>query len=191
MTTLIGIVVAAPGVRVTPDKSGPAFAAFEGLIGGLLAYMALGAVAAVMLGGIGWAVGERLGFDRAGNAGKMGVIAGLGLGFLAGCAVTLVNKFIDAGGGHGNLGIAASAVNAPLYNQIKPVVGWLISYGGLAAVVAVGLGGIGWAIGERLGMDRMSLVGKMGVFAGLGLALLTGACVSLVNFMINLGAGVR
>lgn len=191
MTALTEIILAGPGVTVTPDTTGPAYAAFEGLIGGLLAYMALGAVASVMLGGIAWGVGERLGFDRAGNAGKMGVLAGLGLGFLAGACVSLVNKFISAGGGHGNLAIAANALNAPLYNQIKPVVGWLISYGGLGAVVAVGLGGIGWAIGERIGMDRMSLVGKMGVFAGLGLALLTGACVSLVNFMINVGTGVH
>jgi hypothetical protein len=41
-----------------------------------------------------------------------------------------------------------------------------------------------------MGMDRMSLVGKMGVFAGLGLALLTGCGVALVNFMIKTGAGV-
>ncbi|WAX58506.1 DUF6112 family protein [Jatrophihabitans cynanchi] len=183
------IVSAGPGVTVTPSN-GPGYAAFQGLIGGLLAYAGLAAVAAVMLGGIGWGVGERLGFDRAGNAGKMGVIAGMALGFLVGAAVSLVNKFIDAGGGTGNLSIAANSANAPLYNTIKPVVGWLISYGGLAAVVAVVLGGIGWALGERMGMDRMSLVGKMGVFAGLGLALLTGACVALVNFMIGAGGGV-
>ena len=102
-----------------------------------------------------------------------------------------MNKFIHAGGGHANLAIAANRASAPLYDQIKPVVGWLISYGGLAAVAAVVLGGIGWALGERMGMDRMSLVGKMGVFAGLGLALLTGACVALVNFMINVGGTVR
>ena len=58
-------------------------------------------------------------------------------------------------------------------------------------MVAVVLGGAGWALGERIGMDRMSLVGKMGVFAGLGLALLTGCCVSLVNFMITSGASVK
>lgn len=181
----------APPVVVTPSDNAPAFAAFTGLVGGLLAYAGLAAVAAVMLGGISWGVGERLGFDRAGNAGKMGVIAGMGLGFLVGAAVSLVNKFITAGGGHGNLSIAANEANAPLYNQVKPIVGWLIQYGGLAAVVAVVLGGVGWALGERMGMDRMSLVGKMGVFAGLGLALLTGCCVSLVNFMINSGAGVH
>jgi hypothetical protein len=183
------IVLVGPGVNVTPSN-GPGYAAFSWLIGGLLAYAGLAAVAAVMLGGIGWGVGERLGFDRAGNAGKMGVIAGMALGFLVGAAVSLVNKFIDAGGGKGNLAIAANSAHAPLYNTIKPVVGWLISYGGLAAVVAVVLGGIGWALGERMGMDRMSLVGKMGVFAGLGLALLTGACVALVNFMIGAGGGV-
>jgi len=185
----ITTIVLGGGVSVTPGH-GPGYAAFSALIGGLLAYAGLAAVAAVMLGGIGWGVGERLGFDRAGNAGKMGVIAGMALGFLVGAAVSLVNKFIDAGGGRGNLAIAANTANAPLYNTIKPVVGWLISYGGLAAVVAVVLGGIGWALGERIGMDRMSLVGKMGLFAGLGLALLTGAGVALVNFMIGAGGGV-
>lgn len=181
----------AAGVSVTPDMNGPAYAQFKSLIGGLLAYAGLAAIAAVMLGGIGWALGERLGFDRAGNAGKMGVLAGLGLGFLTGAAVALVNRFVTAGGGHGTLRIAASTASAPLYTQLRPVVGWLIGYGALAAVAAVVLGGIGWALGERLGMDRMSLVGKMGVFAGLGLGLLTGACVTLVNFMITTGATTR
>jgi hypothetical protein len=184
----LGVVLAA-GVQVTPGR-GPGYAAFTSLVGGLLAYAGLAAVAAVMLGGIGWAVGERLGFDRAGNAGKMGVIAGMGLGFLVGAAVSLVNKFIVAGGGRGTLSIAPNTAHAPLYNTVRPVVGWLISYGGVAAVVAVLLGGIGWALGERVGLDRMSLVGKMGVFAGLGLALLTGAGVALVNFMIGAGGGV-
>lgn len=176
-------------VNVSPGQ-GPGYDAFTSLIGGLLAYAGLASVAAVMLGGISWGVGERLGFDRAGNAGKMGVLAGMGLGFLVGAAVSLVNKFITAGGGSGNLAIAANSANAPLYNRIKPVVGWLISYGGLAAVVTVVLGGIGWALGERLGLERMSTVGKVGVFAGLGLALLTGAGVALVNFMIRSGGGV-
>jgi hypothetical protein len=185
------IVLAGPGVSVTPDNNAPAYAAFTSLIGGLLAYAGLAAVAATMIGGISWGLGERLGFDRAGNAGKMGVIAGMGLGFLVGSAVALVNKFISAGGGHGSLSIAATSANAPLYNTIKPVVGWTISYGGIAAVATVILGGIGWALGERAGMDRMSLVGKMGVFAGLGLGLLTGACVALVNFMISIGGTVR
>jgi len=183
--------VLAGGVDVTPTDNAPAYAAFTSLIGGLLAYGGLAAVAATMLGGISWGLGERLGFDRAGNAGKMGVIAGMGLGFLVGAAVALVNKFISAGGGHGNLSIAASSANAPLYNTIKPVVGWTISYGGIAAVATVVLGGIGWALGERTGMDRVSLVGKVGVFVGLGLGLLTGACVALVNFMIHTGGTVH
>ena len=183
------IIFAGSGVTVSPGR-GPGYAAITGLVGGLLAYAGLAAVAAVMLGGIGWAVGERLGFDRAGNAGKMGVIAGMALGFLVGAAVSLVNNFIAAGGGTGDLAIAADSASAPLYDNIKPVVGWLISYGGIAAVVAVVLGGMGWALGERMGMDRMSLVAKMGVFAGLGLALLTGASVSLVNFMIGQGGNV-
>jgi len=191
MSVIIMGLLADGGVVVTPTNDAPAFAAFTSLIGGLLAYAGLAAVAAVMLGGIGWGVGERLGFERAGNAGKMGVIAGMGLGFLVGSAVAVVNNFIDIGGGKGNLHIAANSANAPLYNQIKPIVGWLIQYGAIAAVVAVVLGGIGWALGERVGMDRMSLVGKMGVFAGLGLALLTGSCVALVNFMITSGAGVK
>ena len=185
------VILADGGVVVTPDNNAPAFAAFTGLIGGLLAYAGLAAVAATMLGGISWGVGERLGFDRAGNAGKMGVLAGMGLGFLVGGAVALVTKFIAAGGGTGNLSIAASTANAPLYDTIKPVVGWTISYGGIAAVATVVLGGIGWALGERVGMDRMSLVGKTGVFAGMGLGLLTGACVALVNFMITTGGTVR
>src|SRR5437773_2456635 len=81
--------------------------------------------------------------------------------------------------------------NAPAYAAFTSLIGGLLAYAGLAAVAAVVLGGAGWALGERIGMDRMSLVGKMGVFTGLGLALLTGCCVSLVNFMITSGASVK
>lgn len=175
-------------VEVTPDTSGPAYEQMKSLIGGLLAYGGLAAVAAVMLGGIAWALGERMGLDRASQGGKMGILAGLGLGFVVGAAVSLVNKFITAGGGTGSLAIAANTASAPLYDRIRPVVGWLIAYGALAAVAAVVLGGIGWALGERLGMDRMSLVGKTGIFVGLALGLLSGAGVALVNFMITAGA---
>jgi glucose dehydrogenase len=177
----------AADVEVTPSGDAPGIEAATNLVGGLLAYAGLFAVAAVLLGGIAWALGERVGLDRASQGGKMGVIAGLGLGFLTGAAVGLVNRFSRAGGGEGNLTVAA---NAPGYDIIQPVVGWLISYGALAALAAVILGGIGWALGERLGFDRMSLVGKAGIFVGLGLGLLTGASVTLVNFFINSGAGV-
>jgi hypothetical protein len=154
--SMIAGMLADGGVSVTPTDNAPAYAAFTSLIGGLLAYAGLAAVAAVMLGGIGWGVGERLGFDRAGNAGKMGVIAGMGLGFLVGAAVSLVNKFIDAGGGTGNLRIAANSANAPLYNQVKPIVGWLIQYGGIAAVARRRARRRRRALGERIGMDRMA-----------------------------------
>lgn len=186
-------VLAAPAalaipVDVQPSGDAPGTQAFSNFISGFIAYGSLAALVALMLGGIAWALGERLGMDRASQGGRMGVLAGLGLGFLMGGVVSLINKMITAGGGQGNLAITGNTANAPGYAIIAPVAGWFLTYGALAAVAAAVLGGIGWALGERLGFDRMSLVGKGGVFAGMGLGLLTGCAVALVNFVDAAGS---
>jgi hypothetical protein len=67
------------------------------LVNGLAAYAVIAAVAAVLLGGIAWALGERMGLERASSVGKSGVIAGFGLAFLVGAAAAFVEFFLETG----------------------------------------------------------------------------------------------
>lgn len=85
-------------VEVEPDDSkAPGINALKDLVNGLAAYAVIAAVAAVLLGGIAWALGERMGLDRASAVGKSGVIAGFGLAFLVGAAAAFVNFFLATG----------------------------------------------------------------------------------------------
>ncbi|CUU57273.1 hypothetical protein Ga0074812_111109 [Parafrankia irregularis] len=85
-------------VEVKPDEAkAPGINALKDLVNGLAAYAVVAAVASVLLGGIAWALGERMGLDRASAVGKSGVLAGFGLAFLVGAAATFVNFFIATG----------------------------------------------------------------------------------------------
>jgi hypothetical protein len=85
-------------ISINPDRSkAPGIDALQDLVNGLAAYAVVAAVAAVLLGGIAWALGERMGLERASSLGKSGVIAGFGLAFLVGAAAAFVNFFLETG----------------------------------------------------------------------------------------------
>jgi hypothetical protein len=92
------LLLASGPVNVTPqDSNAPGINALKSLVNGLAAYAVIAAVAAVLLGGIAWALGERMGLDRASSVGKSGVLAGFGLAFLVGAAAAFVNFFLATG----------------------------------------------------------------------------------------------
>lgn len=85
-------------VKVNPDDTkAPGINALKDLVNGLAAYAVIAAVAAVLLGGIAWALGERMGLERASTVGKSSVIAGFGLAFLVGAAAAFINFFLATG----------------------------------------------------------------------------------------------
>jgi hypothetical protein len=85
-------------IQVNPDDSkAPGINALKDLVNGLAAYAIIAAVASVLLGGIAWALGERMGLDRASSLGKSGVLAGFGLAFLVGAAAAFVTFFLKTG----------------------------------------------------------------------------------------------
>jgi hypothetical protein len=100
-------------VDVKPDDSkAPGINALKDLVNGLAAYAVIAAVAAVLLGGIAWALGERMGYDRASMVGKGGVIAGFGLAFLVGAAAAIVNFALATG--------ATASSEAPKTSGLRP-----------------------------------------------------------------------
>ena len=93
------VLAASPAqVTLSPDDSNaPGLNALKDLVNGLAAYAVIAALASVLLGGIAWALGERMGLDRASSVGKSGVLAGFGLAFLVGAAAAFVNFFLATG----------------------------------------------------------------------------------------------
>ena len=61
-------------------------------------------------------------------------------------------------------------------------------YAIIACLVGLLLSGLILVIGPRIGFDRASTVGKVGIFASLGGAFLIGISATLVNFFYNAGA---
>gem|GEM_PF-4311579 len=83
-------------LAVAPAES-PATAPLKHLVNSIAAYALVAAVAAVLIGGLGWALGTRLGFDSASVAGRNSVVAGLALAFLVGSTTALVNYLLATG----------------------------------------------------------------------------------------------
>jgi len=84
--------------------------------------------------------------------------------------------------------LAAGARNAPGAAAISDLINTIGFYAIIACLVGLLLSGLILVIGPRLGFDRASSVGKIGIFAALGGAFLIGISATLVNFFYNAGA---
>ena len=84
--------------------------------------------------------------------------------------------------------IAAGAQNAPGSAAISDLINTIGFYAIIACLVGLLLSGLILAIGPRLGFNQASTVGKVGIFASLGVAFLVGISATLVNFFYNAGA---
>ena len=84
--------------------------------------------------------------------------------------------------------LAAGAQNAPGAAAISDLINTIGFYAIIACLVGLLLSGLILVIGPRLGFDRASSVGKIGIFAALGGAFLIGISATLVNFFYNAGA---
>lgn len=78
--------------------------------------------------------------------------------------------------------------DAPATESLTRLINALATYAIYAAVAAVLIGGIAWALGERMGLDRASMMGKSGVIAGMGLAFLVGSAAAFVSFFLETGS---
>ena len=84
--------------------------------------------------------------------------------------------------------IAAGAKNAPGSQAISDLINTIGFYAIVACLVGLLLSGLILAIGPRLGFTQASTIGKVGIFASLGVAFLVGISATLVNFFYNAGA---
>ena len=84
--------------------------------------------------------------------------------------------------------IAAGARNAPGSQAISDLINTIGFYAIIACLVGLLLSGLILAIGPRLGFTQASTIGKVGIFASLGVAFLVGISATLINFFYNAGA---
>ena len=84
--------------------------------------------------------------------------------------------------------IAAGAQNAPGSQAIGDLINTIGFYAIVACLLGLLLSGLILAIGPRLGFNQASTVGKVGIFASLGVAFLVGISATLINFFYNAGA---
>ena len=87
-----------PTVDITPNTTGlPGIAALEKIVGALLTFGLIAAVAGVALSAIAWAVGSHSANPHVAGRGKSGVLVAGAAAMLIGAASTLVTFFTAAG----------------------------------------------------------------------------------------------
>lgn len=87
-----------PSVDVTPNQNGlPGIAAIEKIVGALLTFGLIAAVAGIAISAIAWAIGSHSSNPHIAGRGKTGVLVSAGAAMLIGAANTLVTFFSAAG----------------------------------------------------------------------------------------------
>ena len=87
-----------PAVNITPNTNGlPGLAALEKIVGAILTFGLVAAVAAVAVSAIAWAIGSTSSNPHIAGRGKNGVIIAGAAALLIGAANTLVTFFANAG----------------------------------------------------------------------------------------------
>lgn len=87
-----------PNVDVTPNTSGlPGLAAIEKVVGAMLTFGLVAAVAGIAVSAAAWAIGSSSSNPHIAGRGKTGVIVAGGAAMLIGAANTLITFFANAG----------------------------------------------------------------------------------------------
>ncbi|MGO3864181.1 DUF6112 family protein [Glutamicibacter arilaitensis] len=70
---------------------------------------------------------------------------------------------------------------------LSSIVGALLTITLIVAVLMVVISGIIWAVSSSAGNAQSAAKGKVGVFVALGAAVLAGAAITWMNFLLRLG----
>lgn len=73
-------------------------------------------------------------------------------------------------------------------SQLRAIVGALLTYGLITAVVMVVICAATWAIGSANGSWQTASKSKTGLFVALGGAALTGGALAWANWLLDVGA---
>jgi hypothetical protein len=87
-----------PAVSVSPNNNLPGTAQLTQLIGGMMTWVLLACVVAVLVGAAAWGFGARFGHYSSQQSGRMMVLGGAVGALVAGAATALVNFGFHLGG---------------------------------------------------------------------------------------------
>jgi len=94
-----GNLMTLPSVNINPNTTGlPGIVALEKIVGALMTFGLIAAVAGVALSAIAWAVGSHSANPHVAGRGKSGVLVAGAAAMLIGAANTMVTFFSAAGG---------------------------------------------------------------------------------------------
>lgn len=86
-------------ININPNRTGlPGIASLESMVGALLTFGLIAAVAGIAISAIAWAIGSHSGNPHVAGKGKSGVLIAMASAFLIGGATFLVNFFNNQGG---------------------------------------------------------------------------------------------
>jgi hypothetical protein len=98
MPTLTTALIGAAGVNITPNGNGlPGVSQLEKMVGTLVVFAVIAAVAGVLISAITWAVGNHSSNPQLASRGKTGVLVAAVAAILAGGAMLLINFFFNIG----------------------------------------------------------------------------------------------
>jgi hypothetical protein len=75
-------------------------------------------------------------------------------------------------------------------SQLRAIVGALLTYGLVVAVLMVVICAATWAIGSAQGSWQTASKAKTGLFVAVGGAVLTGAALAWANWLLDVGASL-
>jgi hypothetical protein len=90
----------------------------------------------------------------------------------------------------GDISIDPNDSGLPGIEQLREIVGAMMTVGLILAVLAIIIASVVWAFGANSSNPQLGSRGKTGVLVGLGAAIVCGASVAAVNFFWDIGQAV-
>ena len=100
------------------------------------------------------------------------------------------NPTISFGEDNLNLYIDPNTNGLPGINQLRTIVGAVMTIGLILSVLALIVSAIVWGFGANSSNPHLASRGKVGVLVSCGAAVICGASVTLINFFWNVGQSV-
>nr|WP_127572587.1 DUF6112 family protein [Georgenia faecalis] len=85
-------------------------------------------------------------------------------------------------------GVTPNSSGLPGLNQVREIVGALLTFGLVACVAALVIAAVVWGLGSNSGNPHLAGRGKSGVVVAAGAAMLIGAANAIVTFFSNAGS---
>ena len=86
--------------------------------------------------------------------------------------------------------IDPNGTGLPGIEQLRVIVGAVITVGLILSVLAMIISAIVWGFGASSSNPHLAARGKLGVLVSCGAAVICGAAVTLINFFWNVGQAV-